>query len=249
MVNSSTKDVPKLYALWLMPLPLIIHVAGQLLDADGEIFNRWIESESGFIENGTVLLLIPAAIFMLIAAKRFWQASTSVDDETSAVVATKASGKLVAIWMLLGALVCIGFAGEEASWGQHWLGWQSPEYFAENNRQGETNFHNIDLQLGRIVKSILTIAIIIGGLIIPLRRKKHSSAVPRKFIDYVSGTTVCVPAAFFVLIVRLVERFKTWFDLDWVILAVNLKELQELYIAIFLVIYAWSIKLRTDLTK
>ena len=104
MVNSSTKDVPKLYALWLMPLPLIIHVAGQLLDADGEIFNRWIESESGFIENGTVLLLIPAAIFMLIAAKRFWQASTSVDDETSAVVAAKASGKLVAIWMLLGAL-------------------------------------------------------------------------------------------------------------------------------------------------
>ena len=41
--------------------------------------------------------------------------------------------------------------------------------------------------------------------------------------------------------VRLVERCKTWFDLEWHLLAVNLKELQELYIAIFLLIYVWSV--------
>ena len=249
MVNDGPKEVSRLYALWLMPVPLIIHLSGKLLGGDGQIFNRWIESESGFIENGTVLVLFPAALFMLIAAKRYWQSSKTPDDELNAPAADNPGGKLVAIWLLLGALVCIGFAGEEASWGQHWLGWQSPEYFAENNRQGETNVHNLNKQLGRVVKSILTVGIIIGGLIIPLSRRKDSNSSPTKFINLVSGTMICVPAAFFVLIVRLVERFKTWFDIDWVILAVNLKELQELYIAIFLLIYAWSIKRRTDDAK
>ena len=54
-------------------------------------------------------------------------------------------------------------------------------------------------------------------------------------------TLVCVPAAAFVFGVRLVERCKTWFDLEWSLLDVNLKELQELYIAIFLLIYVWSV--------
>ena len=217
------------------------------LDTDGKIFHRWIESEWGFIENGTVLLLIPAAVFLLIVAWRFWHngENSLLDGEQQ----PSSKAKLLAIWFFLGALVCIGFAGEEASWGQHWVGWESPEYFAENNRQGETNVHNLNKQLGRVVKTILTIAIILGGLILPLSRGDRSLGVGATFIDSVQGTRVCITAALFVFLVRLVERCKTWFDLDWAILAVNLKESQELYIAIFLFIYAWSIKRRTDATS
>ena len=239
-------DVPRLFSYWLIPLPIIIHIAAKFLDANGNIFNRWIESEWGFIENGTVLLLLPAAIFMLIVTWRYWGAS----DEflTGENRQHKASKKLVAIWFFLGAMVCIGFAGEEASWGQHWVGWESPEYFAENNRQGETNVHNLNKQLGRVVKTILTIAIIVGGLILPLVRGDRSLRANASFLDHVQATHVCIPAALFVFLVRLVERFKTWFDLDWAILAVNLKESQELYIAIFLFIYAWSIKRRSTIS-
>jgi len=32
---------------------------------------------------------------------------------------------------------------EEISWGQAYLGWKTPDAFAEFNRQGETNLHNI----------------------------------------------------------------------------------------------------------
>lgn len=39
----------------------------------------------------------------------------------------------------LGAFVLMG---EEVSWGQWILSWESPTYFAENNLQGETNAHN-----------------------------------------------------------------------------------------------------------
>jgi len=247
MADGALKDVSRVYSYWLMPVPIIVHLAAKLLDGEGQIFNRWIESEWGFIENGTVLLLIPAALFMLMAAWRYWQSTSH--SNVGSQLNVNPTNKLVAVWFLLGAMVCIGFAGEEASWGQHWVGWESPEYFAENNRQGETNVHNLNKQLGRVVKSVLTIAIIIGGLIMPLTRENRSIYTTRNFTDHIQGTKVCVSAALFVLLVRLVERCKTWFDLDWAILAVNLKETQELYIAIFLLIYAWSIKLRTDPTQ
>jgi hypothetical protein len=38
-------------------------------------------------------------------------------------------------------------AGEEISWGQRIFGWATPDFFRENNIQGETNFHNMDTQL------------------------------------------------------------------------------------------------------
>lgn len=244
MVRALKTDVPRLFSYWLIPVPIIVHLAAKFLDTDGKIFHRWIESEWGFIENGTVLLLIPAAVFMMIAAWRFWRVG---DGAAGNGLQTPSSiGKLLALWFFLGAMVCIAFAGEEASWGQHWIGWESPEYFAENNRQGETNVHNLNKQLGRVVKTVLTIAIIIGGLILPLSRGDRNLAGNATFMDFVQGSRVCIPVALFVFLVRLIERCKTWFDLDWAILAVNLKESQELYIAMFLFIYAWSIKRRTN---
>lgn len=48
-------------------------------------------------------------------------------------------------------LYCVLSAGlfviamEEISWGQHLIKNQSPEFFQRHNRQGETNFHNIDV--------------------------------------------------------------------------------------------------------
>lgn len=46
-------------------------------------------------------------------------------------------------WLLVSGLCLAVFliAMEEASWGQHWFGWGTPEVFAAN-RQNETNFHN-----------------------------------------------------------------------------------------------------------
>jgi hypothetical protein len=232
MSVSDVRDLPRSIWLWCVPLPLLIHLSMRQLDTKGDIFAKWIESESGFIENATALLLIPATIFALSVALRLY----------------RQFGIAYLIWFTSVAVVCLGFAGEEISWGQHWLGWDSPDYFVENNRQGETNFHNLNIHLGRVVKSVLTLAIIVGGLIMPFRRRVRSperTGIPR-FWDVVTPTLVCVPAAAFVLGVRLIERFKTWFDLDWGIIAVNLKESQELYIAIFLLIYAWSARVRAS---
>jgi hypothetical protein len=47
------------------------------------------------------------------------------------------------IWLLLlGALMFLCFA-EEVSWGQRFLGIETPEAWKQANRQGETNLHNL----------------------------------------------------------------------------------------------------------
>ncbi|MGR9089689.1 MAG: hypothetical protein ACU85U_03800 [Gammaproteobacteria bacterium] len=226
MGRSEVRDLHPLIWLWSIPVPLLIHLSARQLDPDNRFFSTWIESESGLIENATALLLLPATALAITLAFRCHQQF----------------GRAFFIWFAGFAIMCFGFAGEEVSWGQHWLGWNSPEYFAENNRQGETNFHNLNIHFGRVVKTLLTLAIIVGGLILPLRRrgKSHDVASSRRWSVALLPTLVCVPAAAFVFGVRLVERCKTWFDLDWRLLDVNLKELQELYIAIFLLIYVWS---------
>lgn len=232
MSELRSNDLHRSIWLWCVPVPLLIHLGAWQLDRQGDFFAKWIESESGLIENTTALLLIPAAIFALGVASRLF----------------RRTGSIYLIWFSGVALVCIGFAGEEISWGQHWIGWDSPDFFVENNRQGETNFHNLNIHLGRVVKSVLTLVIIIGGLILPFRRSPRTGITEqtpmRRFLDVITPTQVCVPAAAFVLGVRFIERLKTWFDLEWGFIAVNLKETQELYIALFLLIYVWSVRVR-----
>ncbi|MCK3682619.1 hypothetical protein [Maribellus sp. YY47] len=51
-------------------------------------------------------------------------------------------------WVILNVLIVLGtfFAfGEEISWGQRIFGIQSGEYFMQNNLQGETNLHNLEI--------------------------------------------------------------------------------------------------------
>jgi hypothetical protein len=68
---------------------------------------------------------------------------------------------------LIAALSCLYIAGEEASWGQHFFHWNTPEYWAVINNQGETNLHNAYLITEGLPRSILGICVAIGGLGVP----------------------------------------------------------------------------------
>jgi len=48
--------------------------------------------------------------------------------------------------LLLGLLLIVG-AGEEISWGQHWIGFETPDFLNTINSQNEFNFHNINKHL------------------------------------------------------------------------------------------------------
>jgi hypothetical protein len=63
----------------------------------------------------------------------------------------------------LAALVALA-ALEEVSWFQRVLGITSPEFFVQNNRQAETNLHNLALGSGSLHKTVLLKLILIAGL-------------------------------------------------------------------------------------
>jgi len=51
---------------------------------------------------------------------------------------------LVRAYFVLWAILCIVFLGEETSWLQHWIGYQTPEAIARINEQREFNIHNLN---------------------------------------------------------------------------------------------------------
>jgi hypothetical protein len=78
------------------------------------------------------------------------------------------AGGLLLWAVILFALVCFYIAGEEHSWGQHFVHWNTPEYWAEINRQDETNLHNISPWFNNRPRLVLEIGIVVGGLLMPL---------------------------------------------------------------------------------
>lgn len=66
--------------------------------------------------------------------------------------------------LFLSLLVALA-ALEEVSWFQRVLQIQSPEFFVQNNRQGETNLHNMGFGEESLHKAVLLKLIVISGLI------------------------------------------------------------------------------------
>ncbi|MDA7948977.1 MAG: RNA recognition motif domain-containing protein [Hyphomicrobiaceae bacterium] len=82
--------------------------------------------------------------------------------------------KLVFAFLCLAALACFYIAGEEHSWGQHFFKWQTPEYWAQINKQQETNLHNTLHHFDKKPRILLEFGVVVGGLIIPaLARFRH----------------------------------------------------------------------------
>jgi hypothetical protein len=63
------------------------------------------------------------------------------------------------------SLLCALAALEEISWFQRILDVQSSEFFLQNNRQGETNLHNLAVGDGSLHKNVLLKLIFITGII------------------------------------------------------------------------------------
>ena len=109
------------------------------------------------------------------------------------------------VWVALAAVCCLYVGGEEVSWGQHFLNWTTPEYWAAINDQNETNLHNTSSWLDQKPRLILLIGVVTGGVIIPFLRKKKPGLLPEKY------AVIYPPAVFGVmaimtLVVHIVDR-------------------------------------------
>ena len=117
-----------------------------------ELFTLSFAREDGIIEYSTAILLFVGALGLFGLARR--------------VTGYKR-------WLLaLYVLAFIFAAGEEVSWGQRIFDIQSTEFFLENNRQGETNLHNLvvgDVHLASaIFGNVLTPILLLYLVVLPL---------------------------------------------------------------------------------
>ena len=141
---------------------------------------------------------------------------------------------LVRAFTILAALSCFYIAGEEISWGQDFIHWNTPEYWAEVNRQGETNLHNTYAIFEKVPRAILELGILIGGLIIPLAAAFDSRVRANRLSLFLPAAAV-VPTAIGALVFKLYDVLYQKLVVGELVQRPS--ETVELYLYFFLVAY------------
>ena len=118
--------------------------------------------EDGLVEYGTVLFLLLTGLFNFYKLIKY-RSNHGI------------------LWMLgavLFGLLFVFGAGEEISWGQRILGFETPEALKDINRQDELTLHNIrigDFDVNRLIFSqLLTAILVIYFIIYPIVYKRMS---------------------------------------------------------------------------
>lgn len=225
-------ELPK---LWWLYLPLAFFTTRYAIYLFSDLRNgleSWFRNETGVVENLTVLLLLIALGVTICALCRFG----------------KELHNCLIIFLLVYCLGCIYFAGEEASWGQHWFAWETGDYFLNINDQQETNFHNTSVLLDRLPKAILSLLIFLGGVVTPLLfmlRKRRINYLNRFW--WLLPTVVCLPTAVIASIATWPSKIERATDLKFYF--DQAQEIKELYIAIFILLFIVSLYVRLLLLR
>jgi len=222
----TTEELPKW--LWLWPVFAILILQLLIRAVWPEFANEYLADEHGIIENLTVILLIPAI---------FLSAYLVVNYRAFPV------NWLPYLYGVMG-LACLYFAGEEASWGQHWFGWETPEGFKGLNDQDETNLHNMSSWLDQKPRLIVELSAIIAGVLLPLYRKaKDIQFTPGSWQSVFWPTRVCFPVCLVIGLIKLPDRLiggdNIPFPFD-----IRVSETQELYVGLGFLIYLASVSIR-----
>jgi hypothetical protein len=100
----------------------------------------WWAAEDGLFEYATALIYgASSLLFGLIARRGNFPLNS----------ARRFGGAI----LLIGALGCFFMMGEEISWGQRIIGFDTPQYWADKNRQQEANLHNLDWVIYNLTSS------------------------------------------------------------------------------------------------
>lgn len=219
-------EISSWFWLWL-PLAAVV---GELVFhmADAKLYRRVRQTELGPVENGTVLFVAIAIVFALLCLSRHRDLPFG----------------WLRGWLLVALLGCIYFGGEEASWGQHWFGWATPDAMGALNDQQETNIHNISSWFDQKPRLLLELGVLVGGLLYPawLRlRKRSRSDNPNDPWFWLWPTRVVIPTAALAILIVIPQRLDGAFG--WPVpypLAIRASETQEMLFGIFLMLYLWS---------
>lgn len=226
------RDLPAWLWLWL-PLAVYLIVYGC-----GFVLEEWpyrglFVGEMTVIEVGTVLLLLTAVITGVLALRDLHALGE----------------RLLMVWIGLGTLGCLYFGGEEASWGQWYLRWTTPEAWQALNNQQETNLHNLEglgPLLDQFPRALLSLGAFVGGVMMPVYlRLRGRSLDPQRPWYWVWPTAVTLPVALLaVVFARIDRRVGDLLDHVWPYYDLRTGELKEFFLGYFLMLYLLSFHLR-----
>jgi hypothetical protein len=229
------REPPVWIWLWLpLAFYLFNYLAGFVLDH--ATYKQWFIGEMGIPDLSTVLILLPAIAAGVVAIRH----------------ARALRYRFLVGWLALGTLGCLYFAGEEASWGQWYLKWSTPEAWEALNRQGETNLHNTvgiaGTLLDKLPRLLLTLGAFVGGIAVPLYLKiRRQSLNPARLWYWIWPTRVALPAAVFgVFLARIDRTIGGIVGYDWPFYDLRTGELKEFMLAYFLLVYLASLATRLN---
>ena len=155
---------------------------------------------------------------------------------TSLLLRRPATPRWIRTWIAAGVIGSLYVFFEEISYGQHYLNWNTPEYWQAINDQKETNFHNTSSWLDQKPRLILEIGVIIGGIIVPALRRFRPQALPERFQPILPDSALFTTAVL-AIIPRIYERVISMIGMDGWNLFSRTSEVQELYFYYFILLY------------
>ena len=229
-MKSKDGILPSWAWIWLPIAALAVELGFRMLNEP--VYRKFWQSELGPVETGTVVVLLSGILAGLIALQKVGKLPT----------------RWLIGWLILAIVGSIYFCGEEASWGQHWLGWETPQAMSNLNDQDETNLHNTSSWLDQKPRFLLELGILVGGLLYPLYlwlRQRTRSSDPADIHYWIWPSRQLLPTALLAIIIGLPQRLEKL--LGWPVpypLDIRASETQEFYFALFLSLYLWSFQKR-----
>ena len=209
-----------------------VHKKYNIFDSNRFGYNPLIWNERGLVETLQILFLI-ISIFYFFKILLF----------------KKGEKKNLFYIILIFYFVCLlYYFFEEISWGQHYIGWKSSDFFIEYNNQKETNLHNISNLFDQLPRSLLSIWCSLSFVIIIIFRKfnynqdYHIFILPSKKLKYISYLLLIfiLPDLILDLVITEVDYTKTlqinftdiyvFFSLNFI----RLSEYQELLFTFYI---------------
>ncbi len=214
--------MPRFWWLWLpVAVVLALFAWPRAFPAS---YGAWVSGELGVLESLQVLILLAS----LVLAGRML------------VLAQVRRQPLLWAWVALAALGSLYTGGEEASWGQHYFGWGTPEGWQELNDQNETNLHNTSSWLDQKPRTLLELGVIVGGILIPLAALRWP-AIRRARLAILLPPLLCLPSAVIAEAVRMSERVLNALA-PGTTLFERASEVQELYFYLFILLYLMALR-------
>lgn len=211
----------RLAPLWWLWGPLVAAVFLAIVpNLDGNWYKEWVTGERrGVLEAAQALLALAGFIVAL----------------RTLMMAQLRPRPWLYLWVGFAAAACFYIAGEEASWGQHYFGWSTPEDWKAINDQSETNLHNVSSWFDQKPRIILEIGVLVGGILIPLLAQARPAIRHGRF-GLILPPLLCLPAAVLAEFARFWGRVADFLGSTFHLFGRS-SEVQELYFYLFVLLY------------